>query len=105
MSWEHFEEVYPDGAETNEYGFITAQELRQNPDAIAVTVPVYYVARNTRIKDESHIYGANNEYALGISYDVYDQVQHPDIIYPLSVYGQIMVSDYLYLHPEIKADP
>ncbi len=102
MTWQLFEAAFPDGTNTEEYGFITANTLRNSPEITAVTVKIIKMARNMCIRVESHIYGAQNEYALGVDYDVNNETPHPDIITPLNVYGASMLNDYIYLHPEFK---
>lgn len=102
MAWELFEQAFPNGALTKEYGWVRANQLRSNPDITAVTVRNLKMARDMCIRYEDHMYGAQNEYALGIGYDINRETPHPDIITPLNVYGASMLSDYIYFHPEYK---
>lgn len=96
MSWEKFETSFPSGAQTIEYDMVTAEQLRANPDIIAITVPLHHMARDMQTDDCLYIFGANNEYAVKQIYNVYDGVIHLDRYhYPLNVYGAAMVQDYL----------
>ena len=94
MAWEKFENNFPHGVETN-FGFATADMLRQRPDIGVVTVSLATPARNMNIKEELIIYGKDNELAVGREYDINKEISHPDTIYPLNVYGTAMLRDYL----------
>lgn len=102
MSWERFERDFPNGVETKA-GFFTADQLRQIPSIGAITVDLRIPAREMNVLEETVIYGKDNEEALVIDYNLEDEIEHPDIIHPLNVYGTAMLRDYLqfnYISPE-----
>lgn len=96
MSWELFKRSFPEGIEVENYGFQTAESLEQQPEIAGVIVKDFETARHMIIRNNSYIFGKNNEYAHGIDYDIYSGMEHPDQRFlPLSVYGMKMVKDFM----------
>lgn len=93
MSWERFENDFPDGVETNQ-GFFTADDLRNSPLGV-VSVFIRTPAREMNIKEQTIVYGKDNEEAVFIDYDIENEIDHPDIVHPLNIYGTAMLRDYL----------
>lgn len=101
MAWDLIKKQFPNGKYFKEIdGFVTGEFLEQNfPDVEVVTLDDIHTARNMVIKEESYIYGKNNEYAVGVNYDVYNDTPHVDIFErPLNVYGMAMVNGYIKTH-------
>lgn len=94
MAWEKFEKNFPYGIETN-FGFTTADALRQHPEIGVATISLATPARNMTIKEDLLIYGKDNELAIAREYDIDNEILHPDTIFPLNVYGTAMLRDYL----------
>lgn len=102
MSWELFKQLYPSGAQT-ELGFMTADKLQKASNINVINVPENTLAREMVIGMKDYIIGKDNEFAIGTTYNVYNETQHPDkYACPLNVYGQAMLNNYLYFHPEIN---
>lgn len=94
MSWERFEKDFPHGVETN-FGFLTVEDLRTQSDVGVVTVFIRTPAREMTIREETIVYGKDNEQAIVVEYDIENEIEHPDIIHPLNIYGTSMLRDYL----------
>ena len=94
MSWEKFEESFPDGAET-EIGFFTADQLRENPDIGVVSIPFKQTSGSMTIRNYIAVYGKDNEFAVINLYDINNEIKHVSTIYPLNEYGTAMLRDYL----------
>ena len=102
MTWKLFEQLFPYGVITG-LGEQTAKNLRKNPTIKVINVPENQFAREMLILKKNYIIGENDEFAVGTDYNVYDETSHPDkTCCPLSVYGQAMLNNYLYFHPEIN---
>jgi len=95
MSWEQFEHDFPRGAETSEFGFMTPDQLRANPDIGIISVLLRTPAKHMTIQEQRLIYDRYNDHAICIEYDVNDSIKHAERIKPLSPYGAAMMRDYL----------
>lgn len=94
MSWEHFEKNYPTGMTTN-FGFVTADQLRNNPEIEVVTTICEKVVRNMIHHEDLLIYGKNNELAVSVIYDLDNAISHPKEVHPLNIFATAMVRDFM----------
>ena len=94
MSWEKFEESFPDGAET-ECGFFTADQLRENPDIGVISIPFKQTSGSMVTRSSIAVYGKDNEFAIIDSYNIDNEIKHVSAIHPLNEYGTAMLRDYL----------
>lgn len=102
MTWKLFEKLFPYGITTS-LGDRTAKQLRNTPEIKVINVPEHQLAREMIILKKDYIIGENDEFAIGIDYDIYGETAHPEgTCHPLSVYGQAMLNNYLYFHPELN---
>lgn len=51
MSWEKFEHDFPDGAQTEEFGFVTAELLRNTPKIGVIPITCRAPARHMTIQE------------------------------------------------------
>lgn len=99
MAWEHAKTVFPNGYTTPSGKVITAEQLQKSKNIHVLSQQTTAYAREMVTQIMTQIWGENGEYAEGIDYDIYAAVPHPDPnCRPLSVYGQSMVNNFLYLN-------
>ena len=100
MAWEQLYNAFPTGAgEFDDIGFITIQDLQENPEIEAVSRTTCKMARDMTTEWNKEVFGPNGEYAIINQYDVYGFMEHPDpYVRPLNVYGMQMINDYIFFH-------
>ena len=105
MTWELVQNNFPIGHNFNEAPFINRhQMLKQFPNVEILTLNEALMARDMVIQEHTHIYGKNNEYALGVTYDVFNGLPRVGKNHVFNVYGASMLQDYIYLNGITKEE-
>ena len=99
MKWKNADEFFPLGYATLPTGEkITNEELKKS-DYQTMIHDARYLARQMVTKEERYFWGDEGEFYIHPLYDVYQETPHIDnVYYPLSVYGQKVINDYVKLN-------
>ena len=100
MRWSNVDEIFPLGyAELPDGRVLSNAELKDSNIATVFQTTFEQTPEGMVTAEKVYFWGDEGEFKVETIYDVYHKVPHPDPeCYPLSVYGQLMLNDYLYLN-------